>query len=114
MAKQNKKNPGEFFEILRLQTTPGTFLIHLHMSSLKPCESKQKTREKIFTHKDLNSCTHVFLRKDRVKKALEPAYEGSFKVIFRKNKFYTLQVKGKEIQVSIHRLKPAYILTSDQ
>ncbi|GFW46970.1 retrovirus-related Pol polyprotein from transposon opus [Trichonephila clavipes] len=64
------------------------------MAELKPLKSPSNRKQNIFVHKDLKSCSHVFLRIDRVKKALEPPYEGP----------YTVQK---------NRLKPAYLLAVD-
>ncbi|MGR0260675.1 hypothetical protein, partial [Klebsiella pneumoniae] len=45
---------------------------------------------------------------------LEPAYEGPFKVIARSEKYFTIQLKSKDANISIDRLKPAYILASPE
>ncbi|UYV74194.1 hypothetical protein LAZ67_11002383, partial [Cordylochernes scorpioides] len=47
---------------------------------------------------------------DRVKKPLEPPYEGPFPVLERTDKYFTLKVKGKNVTTSIDRLRPAYLL----
>ncbi|GFV26729.1 retrovirus-related Pol polyprotein from transposon opus [Trichonephila clavipes] len=75
---------------------PQNFVAKLqqHMAELKPLKSPSNRKQNIFVHKDLKSCSHVFLRIDRVKKALEPPYEGP----------YTVQK---------NRLKPAYLLAVD-
>ncbi|GFV29746.1 retrovirus-related Pol polyprotein from transposon opus [Trichonephila clavipes] len=65
-----------------------------HMAELKPLNSSSNRKQNIFVHKDLKSCSHVFIRIDRVKKALEPPYEGPY--VVQKN-----------------RLKPAYLLAVD-
>ncbi|GFS76094.1 RT_RNaseH_2 domain-containing protein [Nephila pilipes] len=62
---------------------------------------------------DLKLCSHVFVRVDRVKKALEYPNEGPFPVDARNEK-YTLKTKGKDINVSVDRLKQAYLLDSGE
>ncbi|UYV85054.1 hypothetical protein LAZ67_X004411 [Cordylochernes scorpioides] len=47
---------------------------------------------------------------DRVKKPLEPPYEGPFPVLERTDKYFTLKVKGENVTTSIDRLRPAYLL----
>ncbi|GFX65223.1 retrovirus-related Pol polyprotein from transposon opus [Trichonephila clavipes] len=69
--------------------------------------------QKIFVHKDLKSCTHVFVRVDRVRKALEPPYDGPFPVKERYEKYFTLTIKNKPVNISVDRLKPAYLLMTD-
>ncbi|GFS78452.1 tigger transposable element-derived protein 1 [Trichonephila clavipes] len=61
---------------------PQNFVAKLqqHMAELKPLKSPSNRKQNIFVHKDLKSCSHVFLRIDRVKKALEPPYEGPYTV----------------------------------
>ncbi|GFT20928.1 RT_RNaseH_2 domain-containing protein [Nephila pilipes] len=51
---------------------------------------------------------------DRVKKALESPYEGPFPVVARNDKYYTLKIKEKDINVSVDRLKQAYLLDSGE
>ena len=59
--------------------------------------------------KELESCTCVWLRIDRVRKPLEAPYTGPHKVIKRFPKCYVIDINGKDSTVSIDRLKPAFI-----
>ncbi|GFW91942.1 hypothetical protein TNCV_2152241 [Trichonephila clavipes] len=61
---------------------PQNFVAKLqqHMAELKPLKPHSNRKQNIFVHKDLKSCSHVFIRIDRVKKALEPPYEGPYTV----------------------------------
>ncbi|KAJ8724127.1 hypothetical protein PYW07_008107 [Mythimna separata] len=74
--------------------------------------SHSNTNNNVFIHKDLSACSHVFIRNE-ARRALVPPYEGPFKVLSRHNKFYTLDRNGKQITVSLDRLKPAYLLRYD-
>ncbi|GFV37567.1 retrovirus-related Pol polyprotein from transposon opus [Trichonephila clavipes] len=71
----NIRLAGEFFNQPSIQIDPGTFVTTLQtfMDELKPTKSSPPKNQKIFVHKDLKSCTHVFVRVDRVRKALEPS-----------------------------------------
>ncbi|GBL92685.1 hypothetical protein AVEN_119084-1 [Araneus ventricosus] len=40
-------------------------------------------------------------------------YEGPFPVIERKDKYFAINIKGENFNVSLDRLKPAYILAED-
>ncbi|XP_013162511.1 PREDICTED: DNA replication licensing factor mcm4-like [Papilio xuthus] len=60
-----------------------------------------------FFDPDLASTDHVFLREDAVRASLQPAYTGPHKVMSRSDKSFTLLINGKEVTVSIDRLKPA-------
>ena len=109
----NIRLPGEFFESPSVSIEPDTFVYKLqqHMAQLKPMKCQKSHQQKIFVHKDLASCSHVFVRVDRVKKPLEPAYDGPFPVIDRNDKYFTININNKTVKVSIDRLKPAYLIT---
>ncbi|GFW62266.1 hypothetical protein TNCV_4421531 [Trichonephila clavipes] len=46
---------------------------------------------------------------DSLRKGLQPPYEGPYKVVDRTEKVFRILRHGKEVSVSIDRLKPAYI-----
>lgn len=58
--------------------------------------------------KSLLSAKSVFLRVDAVRRPLEPPYEGPFQVIRRSPKTFTICRGGKNVVVSVDRLKPAF------
>ena len=78
-----------------------------HMSELKPKPARLNQRESQ-VHKDLFTCTHVFVRVDSIRKPLQPPYNGPYRVIDRTNKFFILDIDGKEDSVSVDRLKVAH------
>ena len=53
----------------------------------------------------LDSASHVFLRVDAVKRPLTPPYEGPFPVLSRSAKTFKILRHGKDVTVSIDRLK---------
>ena len=53
--------------------------------------------------------SHVFLHVDAVRKPLTPPYVGPFPVLDRGPKTFKLLKSGKEVIVSIDRLKPAFL-----
>jgi len=57
----------------------------------------------------LQSCSHVWIRLDRVRRPLEAPYKGPYKVVARSNTTFTVMVKGKEVTVALERLKPAIL-----
>ncbi|GFW27555.1 transposon Tf2-6 polyprotein [Trichonephila clavipes] len=111
----NIRLPGEFFNPPSIQIDAETFVTTLQtfMDELKPTKTSPPKSQKIFVHKDLKSCTHVFVRVDRVRKALEPPYDGPFPVKERYEKYFTLTIKNKPVNISVDRLKPAYLLMTD-
>ena len=57
----------------------------------------------------LAAASHVLLRVDAVRRPLVPPYEGPFLVVSRSPKTFVLRKNGKDITVSIDRLKPAFL-----
>ena len=106
--------PGEFFS----QTTtdpnldPTSYVDRLKRAiyDLQPPQSRPQHRK---THipKDLQSCTHVSIRRDAVRSPLQPPYDGPFKVMLRATKFFKVDLGNRTDTVSIDRLKPAHLDT---
>ncbi|KYN24349.1 hypothetical protein ALC57_04046 [Trachymyrmex cornetzi] len=68
------------------------------------------TKKKTFLHKEMEDCTHVFVRVDRPRGPLELPYEGPFPIITRLSDFiYRINYKGHPEEINIDRLKPALI-----
>ncbi|XP_064464880.1 uncharacterized protein LOC135376209 [Ornithodoros turicata] len=62
-----------------------------------------------FVPSELSSTPDVFLRTDRLRRALEPPYSGPYKVLRRSRKSFVIDDYGRPESVSIDRLKPAFI-----
>ncbi|BHF83927.1 hypothetical protein SprV_0902707600 [Sparganum proliferum] len=60
-----------------------------------------------YFEKDLDKCTHVFVRCDRVRQPLESPYEGPFRVLARNAKTCWILRGDKEDVVSVDRVKAA-------
>lgn len=107
--------PGEFFghnvDKCTTDITDFTARIRAFANNLRPIPASNHSKSKIFIYKDLSSCSHVFVRDDTVKGALQPAYTGPHEVIERGTKVFKIRVKGKPVSISVDRLKPAYILS---
>lgn len=106
--------PGEFFESNK-QFIPGVTncvveKIRDAINSLKPISETHRCNRKWFVHPDLETCTHVFIRDDSVRKPLKSPYDGPFLVIKRGPKVFEIQLANRRTNISIDRLKPAYLL----
>jgi cleavage and polyadenylation specificity factor subunit 1 len=104
--------PGEFLTQTAQPIEPAHLITQLrqHMARLRPVPATCHARPGTFVHKDLHTCTHVFLRRDATTRlALEPPYSGPNQVISRTEKTLQLLVRDKPITVSTDRVKPAYI-----
>ena len=82
--------------------------LRFHMQKLTPTQPRPQSR-RVFLHKDLAHCTHVWVRFDGVRRPLQPPYDGPFKVVRRDSKFFVIERNGKRDTVSLDRLKPAYL-----
>lgn len=106
--------PGQFLspkdDYTAADVTQYATRLRSHMAKLAPKPTSWHRNSPFYIPRDLQTSSHVFLRQDHVRGSLEPPYAGPFEVIERKPKYYTLKVRGKTVNVSIDRLKPAYIM----
>lgn len=111
---QNLRLPGEFFNASD-QTTHSEFITKLRdfINQLSPTLTKWHTNEKPFIYKDLASCTHAYVRNDKIKPALVPSYNGPFRIKERHEKYYELIISQTPTKVSLDRLKPAFFTLED-
>ena len=79
------------------------------MDQLRPTPAARQLSPATFVHKDLRDSTHVFLRKDATRRALEPPYSGPHKVIDRTDRTLKLSCGAGRSQV-----KAAYLLEGTQ
>ena len=68
---------------------------------------QQRSRPRTSMQDSLQTCTHVWLRLDRVRRPLEAPYLGPYEVLRRSDDTFTLCIKSKPEVVSVDRLKPA-------
>ncbi len=107
--------PGEFLE----QTTPpapGDINDLLHrlrqfVRSQQP-QPPRLSNAPSFLDPYLKTCSHVFLRCDRVRRPLQPPYDGPCQVLSRGDKTFKILLNGREETVSVDRLKAAAIETT--
>jgi hypothetical protein len=83
------------------------------MQELRPTPGTQHGPKKTFVYKDLATADCVFLRHDGPKSPLQKPYDGPFKVIKRSEKTFVINVRGRDVTVTIERLKPAFIVSDD-
>ncbi|GFU68168.1 transposon Tf2-9 polyprotein [Trichonephila clavipes] len=98
---QTIRLPGEFFETPKNVLDLDTFAEELQkqMDQLQPLKTRRQPSQKHFVHKDLHNNKHVFIRVDRVKKALKPPYDGPFPMAKKYDKYFTVKIKGKDINI---------------
>lgn len=107
----NIRIPGEFFEPSKPSTSPETYAYELQrmMAELSPHHHTHHSCKKSYVHPCMKTCEYVFVRRDYVKKPLITPYEGPYKVLKKYEKFYKVQLLNKSANISIDRLKPAFV-----
>ena len=66
------------------------------------------TRKNIIQYKEIDTCTHVFLRRIAIAPPLTAPYDGPYKVIVSSGRVLKILIKGKVETVSSDRIKPAH------
>lgn len=108
--------PGEFFEPNNIVIPQSDYVKQLKsiFNNLQPVEStNHNTCRKVYVQKELKNCTHVFLRNDAVAPPLTPPYNGPYKVLEKKKNTFIIEIRGKNQEVTIDRLKVAFLETEE-
>jgi len=109
--------PGEFLSeaIQRREQTPADLVHELkeHFAKLRPTTPQRHGTAKTFVFKDLASAAQVFVRRGPSTGTLQSPYEGPFAVAKRGEKTFVIKMHGRNVTVSIDRLKPAYVINQD-
>jgi hypothetical protein len=109
---QTLRLPGEFFsngEETSVESSDFVARLRKQMQSLRPVPTQRHGNHSTFVHKDLSTCSHVFVRHDAIRRPLQAPYDGPYQVLNRTEKAFEIEVNGRRAYVSVDRLKPAYI-----
>ena len=103
--------PGDFIHQAPQMTSPGSFADQLrqHMAQLRPSPVITHSQRAFHVPCDLQSATHVFVRHDSHRSPLQRPYDGPFRVLHRSAKFFKVDLGSHTDNVSIDRLKAAFI-----
>ena len=108
--------PGEF--VPGAEVAPGSsssdFVQGLQrsMSNLAPMPEDHHGSVGSFIPASISKASHVYVRVDARRSPLQKPYDGPYKVLEKSDKFFSILKNGKPSNVSIDRLKPAF-LTGD-
>lgn len=107
--------PGQFFHDDKSTKSEAEFIKEFRrtLSALRPTQASNHGKQKTFVQKELRDTTHVFVRNDTVRPSITPPYDGAFEVVKRNGKFYAVRINGKVRNVSLDRLKAAFIPAND-
>ncbi|XP_067124772.1 uncharacterized protein [Centruroides vittatus] len=108
--------PGEFFALESCSVIdPTSFVGQLRetMRNLRPVATTAHSKRAVFVHKELSTCSHVFIRRDTIRKPLQPIYDGPYEVISRQGTVYKVRIDGRTSSIHVDRLKPAFTPSSE-
>ena len=83
--------------------------LRVAMSRLCLCPPRDTHQTNIFHYKEIETCTHVFLRRIAIAPPLTAPYNGPYKVVARSGRVMKILIKGKVETVSLDRVKPAHL-----
>ena len=98
--------PGEFFSSSSLPSIPDSdYVTRLkqYMGTLRATPAHNPLSRNSFIDDSLSSTSHVFIRRDAVKKPLQQPYDGPFRVLSRTDKYFVVDINSKQDTVSIDR-----------
>lgn len=103
--------PSDFFVETKPTNNETEFITEFRktMTNIKEIPASDHSNNKYFIQKDLHTTTHVFIRNDMVKTPLQNPYNGPYRVLKRNNKYFKIDINGKSTNITIDRLKSAYI-----
>ncbi|KYN41477.1 hypothetical protein ALC56_04118, partial [Trachymyrmex septentrionalis] len=107
--------PREFLENLD-PTDTKTFVMALRkrIRQLRPQPTHYYGKRRVFRQQQLKQATHVFVRKDGIRKPLQHPYIGPHEVIRRKKQVYVIHMNGHNVALSTERLKPAFLHNAEE
>ena len=106
--------PGQLVVEQPVEKTDMTSFISrlkMHMSQVSHTQTR-KAKCNTYIHDALNTCTHVLVQDLTHKHPLLPAYKGPYEIISRSPKYFSLRINNTQQNVSINRLKPAFLDTT--
>ena len=84
--------------------------LRLEVARFQPSQTSAHRRPQVHLPDDLNTCTHVFVRRGGVTSTLSSPYLGPYRVISRNAVNFKIAIPGRAAEtVSISRVKPAHM-----
>ncbi|KAJ1518939.1 hypothetical protein ONE63_011448 [Megalurothrips usitatus] len=108
--------PGDMFtDTTTTAANPIGVLTRLrqHFAKVRPTPASRHAKPGVFVHRDLATCTHVFLEISRLRRSLTPPWSDPHEVLARSKdgKTLTVRLNGAPSEVTVDRVKPAYLCT---
>lgn len=104
--------PGVMCDILDISKSPSQVFqdVNEAVKSYVPLPTTFHGQASSFVPTSLHSCSHVWLRVDRIQSTLSSPYEGPFKVLKRNSKNMVLLINEHPKTVNIDTVKPAFMV----
>ncbi|GFW85464.1 pro-Pol polyprotein [Trichonephila clavipes] len=83
------------------------------MRKLSPISPDSHSCTKSYVHQSLSTCTHAFLRNDKIRPPLTSPDTGPHLVKSRSDKNFVICINNKNVTVTIDRCKPAFEFSED-
>ena len=108
----NAPSDGEQLQQHQRQTLAN---LRLEVARLQPVPTSAHRRQNVRLPEELQSCSHVFVRKGGVQPCLSAAYSGPYRVLSRQEHFFKISIPGRGAEsVALSRLKPAVIARDEE
>jgi cleavage and polyadenylation specificity factor subunit 1 len=110
--------PGQFLTSQPTsESTPSSSVfvqqLRAAFDDLRPSSVVRHGDGKVFVFKDLPTASQGFIRSDGYKRPLEQPYSGPYRVVHRSDKWFVVNVGGRDKTISVDRLKPAFFVAED-
>ena len=88
--------------------------MRLEVARLQPVQTSAHRRPLVHLPEDLETCSHVFVRRGGIKSTLASPYIGPYRVVSRNSVNFIVAIAGRQNEtVAICRVKPAYSSIDD-
>ncbi|GFO11315.1 Gag-Pol polyprotein [Plakobranchus ocellatus] len=105
--------PGEFLQPCDARTfepdLPFLKCLQQTMRSLQPPALKFHEYHPVYIPSSLASVDFVYVRRNSHKHPLHRPYDGSYHVLNKNDKYFTVEVKGRPEKITLARLKAAFV-----
>ena len=82
--------------------------LRVAMSRIRLCPPRDTHQKNIFQYKELETYSHVFLRRNAKAPSLTTPYDGPYKVFVRNGRVMKILIKGEVETVPVDQVKPAH------
>ena len=89
--------------------------LRLEVARLQPVPTSAHRRQNVRLPEDLQTCTHVFIRKGGVQPCFSTPYSGPYRVSSRHENHFRVSIPGRGTEsVALARLKPAVVASDEE